>query len=243
MKPTVFLTVPTRVSAGQLPARASCSWHLGTAAREPTAPAGSESLMLRMFFWPSPREMVILETELAPAVLGSAWASSTLGAKGTSAGGQFWSISSEGVCSLVDQSPALGTEFQPVSVAWPSCVPQVSGFTSGARSPPLSRSFSSPKGSSGWFTNTFETVPSSATITSPPSLIRRPLPSISRKSFQGLSAVARPGPEVGPKNTLPPTGFGITGLRTVSEPIWEPAGHATGSSSTCLPVESTPNCS
>ena len=63
MKPTVFLTVPTRVSAGQLPARASASWHLGTAARDPTAPAGKDSLMLRMFFCPSPREMMMCDSE------------------------------------------------------------------------------------------------------------------------------------------------------------------------------------
>ena len=115
VKPTVFLTVPTRVSAGQLPACASASWHFGTAARLPTAPAGSESLMLRMFFWPSPREMMILETELAPAVLGVRVGVVDVRARrARSAGGQFRSISSEGVCSLVDQSPALGTEFQPV---------------------------------------------------------------------------------------------------------------------------------
>ena len=48
-KPTVLLIVPIWCESGQLPACAWASGHCGTAARLPTAPAGSESLMFLMF--------------------------------------------------------------------------------------------------------------------------------------------------------------------------------------------------
>ena len=126
--------------------------------------------------------------------------------------------------SLAPASPA-----QPVSTTLPVFGSHDVGFIRTARSPPRRRSSKVENGTSGWLRKTFVTLPLGSTDTSPTSLIRSPWPSISRKSFQGRSAVGRPGPEVGPKNTFPSSALGSTGDFTVRSPMCEPCGHWTGS--------------
>ncbi len=194
--------VPIRVDSGQFPACASASGHCGDAARLPVAPAGSDSFRLLRFWSPSGRENTIRDRELAPAFFGMPSATLTTGLNGRGLG-THPSVVIDGVLSLTAYgggvlSPGVGsgTPFQPARVAAPLYVgvaasgepagPQSSGFLRIARPLPFRFTSSCVNGVSGWLLKTLLTWPSSETVTSPTSLIRKPAPSISRNSFQGL---------------------------------------------------------
>ncbi len=156
-----------------------------------------------MSSWPSPRLILMKDVVFAPACSGSEPAWSTDGANGfTSA--QFVGVTRM-LLVVVLSIPWPGVSAQPVSSALPSCglqSPATSGVASSGgpsglvrieRAPPFRFSSRRLNGTWGWSTNLLWIWPDSETSTSPTSLIRRPAPSMKRKSFHGLAAVGRPG--------------------------------------------------
>src|SRR5689334_819101 len=218
--PTVAVTVPARVSVGQLPLAASASGHSVTPATLPSSPGGREKRTPSRRWSRSGRVTVIASEPGSPPAAVLAALSLTVGVNGGLAG----QAAPEPLKLVVNESWGLLTAppLQGVSAATAVCDPQSAGLLRIAVGPPRNASANEVNGTCGRLSNTVVSCPVFGSgVASPGSLIFTPDCSMSTNSRSRWPGVGWP------RKTLP-LSVPSSGVTIDVVPICELAGQAAG---------------
>src|SRR4051812_1997545 len=221
--PTVAVTVPVRVSAGQLPLAASGSGQSETPATRPSRPGGRENRTERSRWSRSGRLTVIANEPGSASAAVLPAASATVGTNGRLAG-----QAAPAPSSLIVKLPcgeAAADPLHGVSCAVAVWTPQSCGLLRIAFGPPRKARANEVNGTCGRLSNTVVSWPLDGSgVETPGSLIFRPeaessMSTSSRRSWVGVGW---------PRKTLPCSGWLISGVTMVAVPSCESAGQVAG---------------